>query len=57
VVEGMVVVLNPAEIRTNISLVAADSRVEPLGRTRIHLLEWIESLPWRTTAIDPLLQE
>ena len=56
VVHSLVLVVNPNEIRSNISLVSADSLVEPPGRTRIHLLEWIESIPWRETAIEPLLR-
>jgi Domain of unknown function (DUF4902) len=57
VVHGVVVVLNPNEIRTNIQLIGEDSRVEPPALAKIHLLDWIESLPWRENAIEDLLRE
>ncbi len=57
IVRTVIVVLNPSEIRTNIQLVTEDGFVEPLMLTRIHLLDWIESLPWRNTAIKNLLQQ
>lgn len=46
-VQGLVVVLNPAEIRTNIRLLSPDARIEEPAIARIHLLEWIESSQWR----------
>jgi len=55
VVQGVIVVIDPAEIRTNILLVREDQRAEPRDLARIHLLEWIESMPWRETAIAELL--
>src|SRR5262245_31700407 len=54
VVGDMVVVLNPNEIRTNIRLVAPAGEDEPTPRARIHLLDWIESIPWREVAIKDL---
>jgi hypothetical protein len=55
VVQGVIVLIDPAEIRTNILLVSEDQRAEPRDLARIHLLHWIESLPWRETAIQRLL--
>jgi hypothetical protein len=55
VVQGLVVVLNPMEIRTNIRLLSADARVEEPEIARIHLLDWIESAPWRPV-IETLVQ-
>jgi hypothetical protein len=55
VVQGLVVVLNPTEIRTNIRLLSADARIEDPGLARIHLLDWIESAQWRPV-IDALIR-
>jgi len=55
VLQGVIVVIDPAEIRTNILLVREDQRAEPRDLAKIHLLEWIESMPWRETAIEDLL--
>jgi hypothetical protein len=55
VVQGVIVVIDPAEIRTNILLISEDQRAEPRDLAKIHLLHWIESLPWRETAIQQLL--
>ena len=55
VVQGVIVVIDPAEIRTNILLVREDQQAEPRDLAKIHLLEWIESMPWRETAIEDLL--
>src|ERR1044072_5615074 len=51
VVQGVIVVIDPAEIRTNILLVNEGQRAEPRDLARIYLLQWIESMPWRETAI------
>jgi hypothetical protein len=56
VTAGVVVVLNPNELRTNIQLLSADSRSEPPARARAQLLHWIESIPWREIAIHDLLR-
>jgi hypothetical protein len=55
VLQGVVVLLNPNEFRTNILLIGADGRPESPAIARIHLLDWIESLPWRQDAISDLL--
>jgi len=55
VVQGVIVVIDPAEIRTNILLVNEGQRAEPRDLARIYLLQWIESMPWRETAIQELL--
>jgi hypothetical protein len=47
---GLLVVLNPAEIRTNVRLVTADGHIEPPAIARTHFLGWIETLPWRDSA-------
>ncbi len=57
VVDEVVVLLNPNEIRTNIRLVSAEGRVEPQAVARIHLLQWIESMPWQQVAIADLLAD
>jgi len=51
VIHGAVIVLNPSEIRTNILLLADDLSAESRDRATIHLLDWIESMPWRDTAV------
>ena len=55
VVQGVIVVIDPAAIRTNILLVNEVQRAEPRDLARIHLLQWIESMPWREVAIEELL--
>jgi hypothetical protein len=55
VVQGVIIVIDPAEIRTNILLVNEGQRAEPRDLARIYLLQWIESMPWRETAIQELL--
>jgi hypothetical protein len=55
VIQGVIAVIDPAEIRTNILLMNEDQRAEPRDLARIHLLQWIESMPWRETAIQQLL--
>jgi hypothetical protein len=57
VVQGVIVVLDPAEIRTNIRLVFEDRQTASRALARIHLHEWIESLPWRQIAIADLLRD
>lgn len=55
VIEGSVVLLNASEIRTNIQLIGRDGTPESPSATRAHLLKWLESQPWRETAIYDLL--
>jgi hypothetical protein len=55
VVDGLVVLLNPQEIRTNIQLIAADERPLPAKVAQMHLFHWIESLPWREVAVNNVL--
>jgi hypothetical protein len=57
VIQRVIVLLNPNEIRTNIQLVGADNRPVPAARARIHFMDWIETLPWRKVAIDDLLTD
>jgi hypothetical protein len=47
VVGNAVVILNPAQIRTNILLVTEGGLAEAPLLARAHLLERIEELPWR----------
>jgi Domain of unknown function (DUF4902) len=54
VVRGVTVVVNPAEIRTNLLIVEQGEPESPV-LTRIHLLEKIESVPWTSTGIPELL--
>lgn len=57
VIQRVVVLLNPNEIRTNIQLVDADNRPVAAPRARIHFMDWLETLPWRQVAINDLLAE
>jgi hypothetical protein len=57
ILQGVVIPLNPNEIRTNILLIGADGRAPAPAVARIHLLDWIESLPWRQDAIYELLPD
>lgn len=52
VIAGQIIVLNPAEIRTNVRLVMDDGSLASAMLTRVHLLPWIESLPWRATIME-----
>ncbi|MBV8803800.1 MAG: DUF4902 domain-containing protein [Sinobacteraceae bacterium] len=56
VVDSLVVLLSQKEIRTNIQLIAQDQSPMPAALTQIHLFHWIESLPWRETAVNDLLR-
>jgi hypothetical protein len=54
---GEIVLLSPAEIRTNIQLVAADGSAKSPMLCRMHLARWLEeSLPWRETAVLDLVE-
>lgn len=57
VIQRVIVLLNPNEIRTNIQLIGQDNRPVPPARARIYLMDWIETLPWRQTAIQNILGE
>lgn len=57
VLQDVIVVLNPSEIRTNIQLIAENRRPEQSALARIHILHWIESMPWRQIAIQGLLAD
>lgn len=48
VMAGEIIVLHPAEIRTNVQLVMEDGSYASAMLTRVHLLSWIETLPWST---------
>jgi hypothetical protein len=54
VVDGIVVLLSQKEIRTNICLVAQDQSPVPAAVAQIHLFHWIESIPWRESAVNDL---
>jgi Domain of unknown function (DUF4902) len=56
VVGGLVVLLSQKEIRTNIQLLSPDQSPMPAPLAQIHLFHWIESLPWRETAVNDLLR-
>jgi hypothetical protein len=55
-VDGSIVFLHPIEIRTNLLLIAPDGLGESPILTRVHLHEWLESLPWREGAIQDLVR-
>jgi hypothetical protein len=48
--DGSIIFLHPIEIRTNLLLIAPDGLAESPILTRVHLHEWLESLPWREGA-------
>jgi hypothetical protein len=52
---GVIVVLSPATIRTNVRVIMEDGLLAPSMLTRIVLFEWIETLPWRDPAVVELL--
>lgn len=57
-VRNMLVVLNPAEIRTNIRLISERGYDESPLFTRIQILQRIELLPWREEdAIQKILAQ
>jgi hypothetical protein len=56
VIDGVVVLVSPNEIRTNILLVSRAGSAEPATIAQIHLFHWIESLPWREGAVQDLLE-
>lgn len=55
-VHGDIQMLQPTEIRTNIRLIAEDGSPESALLTRLHLAEWLETVPWRTGAISDLVR-
>ncbi len=55
VINSLVVLLSPNEIRTNILLVSPDHRPVPPMIAAIHLYDWIESLPWREVSVRDVL--
>jgi hypothetical protein len=57
VVDGVIVLLSQKEIRTNIQLVTQDEGPVPQPLAQIHLFYWIESIPWRETAVNELLRK
>ena len=54
-VRDLLVVLNPAEIRTNIQLISEQGYDESPLFTRIQILQRIERLPWREDAMQKIL--
>ncbi len=44
---GEIVVLYPAEVRTNIRLIGADGAPDTAVLTRLRLAEWLETIAWR----------
>lgn len=55
VVDGIIVLVSPNEIRTNIRIVSSSGSAEPPEMAQIHLYSWIESLPWRQGAVQELV--
>jgi len=51
VVRSLIVVLKPANIRTNAQLIGEHGEFESPLRTRIYLLEHLEVLPWRQVVL------
>lgn len=52
VIAGQIIVFHPAGIRTNVRIAMDDGSLASPMLTRIHLFEWIESLPWRQAIVD-----
>jgi hypothetical protein len=42
-----VLLLNPAEVRTNIQLIAGDGLPRSPQLNRLHVAQWLDTLPWR----------
>ncbi len=57
VVRDVIVVLDPTEIRTNIQLIGDRGCIESPLVSRIHILEWIEILPWREVSITNIIAQ
>ncbi|NJO12999.1 MAG: DUF4902 domain-containing protein [Gammaproteobacteria bacterium] len=53
-VSGVIVVLAPATIRTNVLLLMESGFAAPPMLTRVYLLEWMETQPWRETIVKLL---
>jgi hypothetical protein len=53
---GQIFLLAPTEIRTNIQLIADNGSARPPILCRMQLAHWLETLPWRETAIRDLVQ-
>lgn len=51
---GRMLLINAAEIRTNIQLVARNGSPRPPAASRGRLALWIDSLPWRAVAAREL---
>lgn len=56
VLQGVIVLINATEIRTNILLIAEDGRPERPPMAHIHFLHWLEQVSWRQTGIEALLK-
>ena len=56
VVRGEVILLNAAEIRTNIRLIAADGSTRSSHVERGYIARWLKTLPWSTGPIQELLE-
>ena len=57
VVRDAIIVLNPGEIRSNVRVLLEDGQRAPALLNRMRIFEYIETLPWRDIAIEPLLHE
>jgi hypothetical protein len=56
VIAGAIIVLHPAQIRSNLQVVMENGDTTSALLTRVYLLEWIEALPWREAAIVELIR-
>lgn len=54
VIAGQISVIHPDGIRTNVRIVRDDGSLASEMLTRIYLLEWLESLPWRQAILELL---
>jgi hypothetical protein len=53
-VSDVIVVLAPATIRTNVLLLLDSGFAAPPMLTRVYLLEWMETQPWRDAIVKLL---
>lgn len=56
ILAGNLVLLTPDEIRTNIQLLEEDGLAQDPILCRAHLARWLETIPWRSAALQGLVQ-
>lgn len=56
VLRDVVIILDPSGIRTNIQLMMDNGRAVAPLLARVHVYDWIESLPWREAGVKGLIE-